>query len=235
MSGINFSNIFVWIVNFIIVFYIGMEVIIGYKNGFFEKKIEFLIYFLIFIVSYLLREPLTLFLCNHLPFFRFDGLFRGVSSLNILVYDTISFLLIFTILSIIACVILRITNLTDKIVSLIHFFGLPNKILGALVGLIKSLIFLYFFVFLLFCFGNLLDYNMKDSFANKIIKTPILDNVFGNSVYSWIEITDNALDFEDTSDKNELDKNVCVILLKYNIISNDDLQLLVDNDKIYGS
>ena len=46
------------------------------------------------------------------------------------------------------------------------------------------------------------------------------------------EITSLALEYEDTKDKDEFNQKTIDILLKYKVITEDNLQILIDNGKI---
>lgn len=102
-----------------------------------------------FIGAYMLKSPLSVFMYTHLPFFKFEGLFKGVASLNIIVYEVMAFLITFIVLRIAIKVVARLLGLVERLLSFIFFIGVPSKILGALVGFVKSIIVLYFLLLFL--------------------------------------------------------------------------------------
>lgn len=75
-------------------------------------------------------------------------------------------------------------------------------------------------------------YQMKPSLADDIIELPVLKETFGDSLGSLNEITGLAKDYEDTKDKEEFNNKAITILLKYNVITKENLQILIDNGKI---
>lgn len=77
-----------------------------------------------------------------------------------------------------------------------------------------------------------MNVEIKESLADDIISIPVLKNVFGNALSSFEEITSIARDYEDTKDKTEFNDKAIDILLKYNVITKDNLQILIDNGKI---
>lgn len=233
MSNImNFDSPASLIVNIVLIIFIVAEVYDGFKKGFLESSINLLGNIAALIGAYLLKNPVSVFMYTHLPFFKFSGLFKGVSSLNIIVYEIIAFILVYIILIVIIKIIAKLTGLVEKLLSIIFFFGIPNKILGALVGFIKAIVILYFAIFL-FKFGcNFLNIGVEASLADTIVEIPILKNTFGSTLSSLDEITELAREFDNTKDKTEFNNDAIDILLKYNIISKENLDILINNGKI---
>lgn len=233
MSNImNFDSPASLIVNIVLIIFIVAEVYDGFKKGFLESSINLLGNIAALIGAYLLKNPVSVFMYTHLPFFKFSGLFKGVSSLNIIVYEIIAFILVYIILIVIIKIIAKLTGLVEKLLSIIFFFGIPNKILGALVGFIKAIVILYFAIFF-FKFGcNFLNIGVEASLADTIVEIPILKNTFGSTLSSLDEITELAREFDNTKDKTEFNNDAIDILLKYNIISKENLDILINNGKI---
>ena len=232
LFSLNFNDQVVAIVNIVIILYILLEIIAGYKKGFLESSIRFLGFILAIIGAYILKNPLSVLMYTHLPFFKLGGLFKGVSALNIIIYELIAFILVFIVLMVVIKIIAKLTGLVDRLLSLIFMLGIPGKILGAIVGFIKALVILYFVLFF-FRFGcNLFGYRMKDSLATDIGSLPVLNQAFGDTLNSLDEITSLALEYEDTKDKDEFNQKTIDILLKYKVITEDNLQILIDNGKI---
>lgn len=232
LFNLNLTDWKVLLVDAIIIFIIATETYSGYKKGFLESSIKLLGFIGAFIGAYILKSPLSVFMYTHLPFFKFDGLFKGVSSLNIIVYEVLAFIVTFIVLRVAIKVVARLLGLVERLLSFIFFIGVPSKILGALVGFIKSIIILYFASFVLKFGCNFMNIEIKESLADDIISIPVLKNVFGDTLSSFDEITSIAKDYEDTKDKTEFNDKAIDILLKYNVITKENLQILIDNDKI---
>lgn len=229
---VNFSDWKVILIDIIIILIVALETYSGYKKGFLESSIKLLGFIGAFVGAYILKSPLSILMYTHLPFFKFDGLFRGMSSLNIVIYEIIAFIVTFILLRIIIKLVAKVLGLVERLLSFIFFIGVPSKILGALVGFVKSIIILYFAIFV-FKFGcNFMNISVGESLADDIVNIPVLKNVFGNVLNSVDEITAMAREYEDTKDKDEFNNKAMDILLKYNVISKDNLQILIDNGKI---
>lgn len=232
LFNLNFSDPKVAIVNIVILLIIISETYSGFKKGFLESTIKLIGFVAAIVGAYLLKNPLSIFMYTHLPFFKFGGLFKGVSSLNIMVYELIAFVLVFIVLRLAINIIAKITGMVERLLSVIFFIGIPSKILGALVGFCKSIIILYFAIFVFKFCCNFMNFEVKESLADDIVNIPVLKNVFGDSLSSLDEITSIARDYEDTKNKEEFNEKAINILLKYNVITKENLQILIDNGKI---
>lgn len=232
LFNLDFLDPKVAIVNIVILLIIVSETYVGFKKGFLESTIRLVGIVAAIIGAYILKNPVSIFMYTHLPFFKFGGLFKGVSALNIIVYELIAFVLVFVVLRIVINIIAKITGMVERLLSLIFFIGIPSKILGALVGFGKSIIILYFAIFVFKFCCNFMNFEVKESLADDIVNVPVLKNVFGDTLNSLDEITTIAKDYEDTKNKEEFNNKVVDILLKYKVITNDNLQILIDNGKI---
>lgn len=226
-----------YIIDILIIVFIILCICSGYKKGFLESSISFCGFVLSLFVAYILKNKISVFLYTYLPFFNFYGLFKGVSILNIIIYEIIAFIGIFILLMIILKIINKITGLVSKLFSLIVLIGLPNKILGGFIGFVKSIVILYFVIFFLKIGFTFSGYSFDSSIADTIIDFPILKETFGDTLYSLDEIFNLAKEYEYTKDKKEFSDKSINILLKYNVITKDNLDILINDEKIiiYGN
>jgi len=232
LFNLDFSDPVVAIVDLVIILFLILEIYSGYKKGFLESSIRFLGYIAAIIGAYFLKNPVSVFMYTHLPFFKLGGLFKGVSILNIIIYEVIAFILVFVVLLIVLKIVAKLTGLVEKLLSFVFLLGIPGKILGALVGFIQGLVILYFVVFLFKIGANLFGYNMKPSLADDVLNIPVLANTFGDTMKSLDEITSLATQYENTKDKSEFNDYAITILLKYNVITKENLQILIDDGKV---
>jgi len=86
---VNFSDWKVILIDIIIILIVALETYSGYKKGFLESSIKLLGFIGAFVGAYILKSPLSILMYTHLPFFKFEGLFRGMSSLKIAKYKII--------------------------------------------------------------------------------------------------------------------------------------------------
>lgn len=232
LLNLSFTSPNVAIVNIVILLILVIGIIAGYKKGFLESSVRFLGLVAAVIGAYILKNPVSVFLYTYCPFFKLGGIFKGVTVINILIYELIAFLLVLTVLLVIIKIVCKITGLVDRLLSLILFFGLPNKILGAVVGFVEAVVILYFLIFA-FKFGtNLAGYEMEKSLADDILEVPILKNTFGPTVDALSDISNIAKDYDSINSKDEYNYEALDILLKYNIIVYENVETLIEKDKI---
>lgn len=232
LLNLGFNDPYVIVVNIIIILFLVSEIYNGYKNGFLESGVRLLGEIIAIIAAYILSKPLGVVLYDKLPFFKFGGLFEGVYALNIILYEVIAFFIVLVVLMIAVKVIVKATGLIQKLLSFIMLFGVPNKILGSLLGLVRGLIILYFAVFALKFGANLFGFTVKESLADDILNVPILKETFGNAVDSLNSISELAHEYKDVSNKDEFNDQAMDILLKYDIISEENLEILINSGKI---
>ena len=232
LDKLNLGNPVALIIAIVILAYIILGMYDGYKKGFFDYFIKLGGFIVIVVLAYFLKKPLSVFLYTHLPFFKLGGIFEGVSSLNIVIYELIAFIAVFIVLYIIYKVICLVTNVIDKLVNKIPLIGLPNKLLGLGLGFLRAILTLYFVVAVIKIGSNFFGYQMVPSAADYITKIPIVKKTFGATIDSLEEITKLAKEYENTQDKEEFDMKVLEILNKYALIDKENIDVLIDEGKI---
>ena len=75
------------LVDLIIIIVIALGAIVGFKNGIIKEGTKFIGFFAIVLISFLLKDTLTVALYENLPFFNFFGLIKGLDAINILFYQ----------------------------------------------------------------------------------------------------------------------------------------------------
>jgi len=112
------------IVDFIIITFIILGAIIGFKQGAIKTGVDFLGIGLIAIISFVFKDKLMVLLYEHLPFFDFFGLIKGITSVNILFYQILSFIIIFMALTFILKILIAITGIIEWILKMTIFLRL---------------------------------------------------------------------------------------------------------------
>ena len=232
LLSIDFTDLRVTIVNTVIIFFLLVGIYTGYKRGFLETGVRFAGMIFALLGAFLFKNPISVILYTYLPFFKFGGIFKGVSVLNILIYELIAFILVFSVLMIVIKLICKITGLVDRILSFLFLLELPNRILGAVIGFLESFILLFFVCFG-FKFGcKLFDFEVKESLADYVVKVPILNDIFGDTLDALSEISGIVKEYDGTNSKDEYNYMAMDILLKYDIITTSNASVLVESNKI---
>ena len=81
------------IFDIIVIIVIVSCMVAGFKRGFTRELVSAVGFFLVVVLSYYLKNPISVFLYEHLPFFKFGGIIKGVTALNIFLYEAFAFLI----------------------------------------------------------------------------------------------------------------------------------------------
>lgn len=222
------------IVDIIIIGVLISGIGLGFVRGFFKQTVMFLGTILSVILAFVFKNPLSLMMYKSLPFFKFGGLFSGLTSLNILLYEALAFIIALVIMSIVLAVIIKVTGVIEKLLKLTVVLAIPSKILGMIVGLIQSLVIVYISLFVASLPIINAPYLDDSKYANLIINyTPFLSSVTDGATNTYNEISEfideNKDNNIDTTTKN---KNIVEIMLKNDVVTTDNVKLLVDKGKL---
>ncbi len=201
----------------------------GFHNGFFKQSLILFGTIIIFVVSWYFKDYIADFLSFFLPFFKFGGL----TSLNIVLYQLMAFLLILAFLAAVLIVLIKITGIFEKVLKFTIVLGIPSKILGFFVGLLESYIIL--FVILFFLNQPAFSFNfMKDSSYSSFIihSSPILSDVVGDMNNSVKEIYKITKDYKGNKNAKKTNKKIIKSLLKYDVVDQKYLDKLEKKGKI---
>lgn len=235
LLSLSLTNPISLIVSIIIVIVLVADIVAGYKTGFLESGVKFLKTVIAMLIAYFVKAPLSEYMYVKFPFFEFDGIFKGVSAVSILLYELIAFFVVFILIIAILNFISNVLRLEQRILRLVSLIGVPNKIMGAVIGGLKSLVMLYFLLSILFVGSNIYGFDINGSLADYIVDAPILNNTFGNVLDSFEEIGVMAKEYENIQDKETLNNKSIDILLEYDIITKENLDILIDAGKVQYS
>ena len=222
------------IVDVLILLFLLSGIGAGFARGFLKQTVISIGTILVVILSFIFKNPLSLMMYKELPFFKFGGIFYGLTSLNILMYEILAFIIVAVILSIVLAVIVKITGLIEKLLKMTIILAIPSKILGMVVGFVQSFVIVYIVLFVLSLPVINLPY-LKDSKYTKIIlnNTPFLSSITSgiNDTYKEINtfLNDTINKNMDVETKNT---NMVEIMLQNNVTTTESIKLLVDKKKI---
>lgn len=221
------------LLDYIIIIVLILSALIGFKKGFISSVVSFVGTLLVIILAFYLKNPVSSFLYEHLPFFSLGGKFSGIGIVNILIYEAISYVITVVILSFILGIIVKISGIFNKLVHATVVLTLPSKILGAICGFIEGVVISFLLVFILSLISPVSSLYNDSTYASMILEsTPVLSNIVSDSYKSITEIYDIALKNENKSDKNEANQDGLKVLLKYEILSPTSAEKLIDNGKL---
>ena len=220
-------------INAIIVLALIFGGFIGWKHGFVKQVISVVGLFVVVIISYLLKNPISKVFYKFLPFIHYGGTFKNVSSINILIYEIIAFAIAFSILYTGFKILVGTTSIIKKVLNANRKLGTHSNILGALFGVIEAYLLLFIGLYIL----SLPLFNIKQlsesSMANSILdNTPVLSYVIDDKLTLYEEINELKLNYAQDDDHTELDRKLLKLLVDNKVISMDNVYELINQGKI---
>lgn len=210
----------------------------GFRKGLLRQAVDVVGSIIVLYLSFILMNPLGNLFLKWFPIFSLKVIDVKLESLSILLYQIIAFIIISVILYGILKLILNVTGLFAKIVSLNGVLAFPTKILGGILGLVTGYIAL-FIILLVFSFplsskfSAYRESKVKDYVIdNKIFMTSSVKKV-SKSVDEVYTLT-SKIDEDRNRIKNSKKYNADVmnIMLKNKIISIDTVDELIKDKKI---
>ncbi|MBQ3142762.1 MAG: CvpA family protein [Bacilli bacterium] len=214
----------------IIIFILG--ILNGFKNGAIKSIISLVGLVIVLVLAFELKNPVAQILYNNLPFLDF-GIFKGVAVFNILFYEIISFIIVYTLLMVFYRIILKVTGIFQKILDATVVLGLGSRILGIVIGFIETYIitFVVLFFFNQPFFDN--SYFKKSKLNNFILnKSVILTNLVETNITAMNELFELKEIYQNTANINEYNYRTLDILLKYNIVTVESVKTLQSKNKL---
>lgn len=221
----------------IIIIFILLCAIVGSQRGVIKEGVNVIGTILLILLSFTLMGPVSSLFYKFFPFFSFGLVGINLSALNILVYQIVSFAVVFFVLNIILNIILSITNIVDKLINLLVLVKPISALLGGIVGIISGYV-VAFIILLILSVPFSASKTFHDSKINNFIldKTPIFTPLTSdirnatNDIYNLtIKI---ANDTNSLNNVNIYNLEMLDIMLKYNIVSVETVDDLILQNKL---
>ena len=223
------------IIDIIIIVILLLGTALGLKRGFTKQLVCSLGTVLSIIFAFLLKNKISILLYSNLPFYKFGGVLKGVTVLNILLYELIAFILIFVLLSIAFKFLSFLTSVLEGVLTASLIFGIPSRILGAVLGFVEAFIFVFILLFIftlpIFQFNDYITKNSK--FADKILlNTPIVSSYTKDAINIANEFADLKDEYKKEENSMKFNQDTLRLFLKYKIVTVDSIETLVKKDKL---
>lgn len=216
------------IVDVIILLFLLLGAILGFKKGIIKSVVSFVGTILVVVLSFMFKNSLSVFLYTYFPFFNF-----GIAVLNILIYEAIAFLILFSVFSIILKIVIKISGIIETLLKFTIVLGIPSKILGAIFGFLEMYLFIFVTLFILAEFNIASNYILDSKLASMIIgKTPFISNTLDNSYQALKGVVDLNKEYLKNDNQDKLNQDGLDILLKYQVISVDNASKLINKNKL---
>lgn len=219
-------------VDAIILLVILLGGVIGFKEGVIKRLTSVIGLVVVVILSFILKNFVSVLFYENLPFFNLWGIFKGIQVVNIIFYEVLAFIIVSSVLMLVYRVLLMITGIVEKILKATIILSIPSKILGFFVGLIENYIWVYIVLFIL----TLPVFNINEIYDSKVAmfilkETPVLSKYTGKTVEIYQEIYD-VIDNKGNKSTEEVNKEALDVMLKYEIITVESADKLIEKNKI---
>lgn len=217
-----------------IVLILIMFILIGLKNGVIKQAVSLVGLIVMFIVAYKFKGMLGDFFCKIFPFDILPGEIGKLTSLNIIIYEMLSFVILLFLLFLIFEVVIGISSGLSKLVDATLILIIPSRILGAVVGFIEGYILLFILLLFLIIPTSSLTGFKDSSLAPKIVyHSPVLTE----ATKSFTKPTEEVMSLITSVNKKELtieeaNEKLLEIELNYDIVSKDTVEEIKDKLKI---
>ena len=219
------------IIDIILILVLVMGAIIGFKRGVIKSATMFIGAIIVIVLAYSLKNPVSKILYSFLPFFNFAGDFAGLTTLNIIIYEAIAFVLVYVLLMAVLQIIIKITRVFETILNFTIILGIPSKLLGAVFGFFEAYLFIFVAIFLLNQIPATNEIVTESTFASKIASSsPILSDITSSYYDAFEEII--RIKDQNKNDKEEYNRKCLDILLKYGIVDISSAEELINNGKL---
>ena len=221
------------IVDAIVILFLLLGAVLGFKKGAIRSLVGLVGTIAVVVIAYYLKNPVAELLYNFVPFFDFSGSWQGLVTLNILLYEGIAYVLVFVILYGILSLILKLTGIIEKVLTMTIILGIPSKIIGAILGFLEAVVFSFIILFVLLQFNGSHTWIKESSVAMSILdKTPLIGTMVSDTYDAILEISDLDEKYKDTNDLDAYNGEILSIMLKYHVITPESARKLIEDDKL---
>ena len=221
------------IIDAIVILFLLLGAVVGFKRGAIRSLVGLVGTIAVVVIAYYLKNPVADLLYNFVPFFEFSGNFEGLVTLNILLYEAIAYILVFMVLYSILSLILKLTGVIEKILTMTIILGIPSKIIGAVLGFIEAVVFSFIVLFVLLQFNGTSSLVKDSSMAMSILdKTPLIGSMVNETYDAILEIDALEEKYKDTNNKDAYNGEILSIMLRYHVVSKSTVKRLIDTEKL---
>ena len=221
------------ILDAVVILFLLLGAVLGFKKGAIRSLVGLVGTIAVVVIAYYLKNPVADLLYNFVPFFDFSGNWQGLVTLNILLYESIAYVLVFVILYGLLSLILRLTGIIEKFLTMTIILGIPSKIIGAVLGFLEAVVFSFIILFVLLQFNGSHTFIKESTVAMSILdKTPLIGAMVNDTYDAIVEISDLQDKYKDSASKDEYNAEILGIMLRYHVVTPDTTRKLIDNGKL---
>ena len=220
------------LIDAIIILIILLGGIIGFKEGAIKKATSTIGLVLIVIISFILKNKISVYFYENLPFIKLWGVFKGIQVLNVIFYEMLAFLVIASVLTIVYRVLLGLTGLIEKFLKATVILSIPSKIIGFFIGLVEYYIWVYIVLFIL----TLPVINLREIYTSNMAthileKTPVLSQYTRKTLEIYDNIYNIVENRKEQTDE-QINEEALDAMIKYDIVTVESAEKLIKQNKV---
>ena len=207
--------------------------VLGFKRGFTKSLISTVGFIVAVVLAFLFKNGLASSFYDNLPFFNFDGLFKGMTVLNIVLYELIAFLVLLALFSVLLRFLIFISSVFEKLLAATVILSIPSKIAGAVVGLVGNYVLVFIILYIVSLPIISWDIVEESKYKDAILtNTPILNNFSKTATDVMNEFTALKDKYETSTSVDEFNLETLDLFLKYKVTTASSVDKLVSKGKI---
>lgn len=223
------------IVDVIVVLLILMGAIVGMKRGVIKQSVITIGMIFVVILSFVLKNPVSLLMYKYMPFISFKGILENLSVLNILLYEIIAFSIVFGILSAILIILIKVSSIIEKLLKITVVLAIPSKILGFILGAIEYYLIIFVLLFILsqptFKIDEL-DFINESKLKPIILKnTPVISDLTKKTVDTFYDVNNLIKNRNNISDE-EFNCSAINKMIENKFLDEESLEYLYSKGKL---
>ncbi len=221
------------IVDSVLILFLLAGAVLGFKKGAIRSLVALVGLIALVVISYYLKNPVAEIFFKYAPFVNFKGSWDGLQTMNILLYEGIAYILVFTVLSSILSLIVKISGIMERVLAATIILGIPSKIIGAVLGFLEAIVLSFIILFVLLQFNTTSEMVSESSLANSIVdKTPIIGTMVNNTYQAIQDINALKDKYAKNMNKDAYNGEILSIMLEYEVITTDSTQKLINDKKL---
>ena len=221
------------IIDIIVIIGIAFCAYLGMKKGFVKSLVSFVGIVVVFILAFFMKNPIADWLCLNLPFFNFTGSLKGATILNVIFYQVVAFIIMFSLLMAAYHVIVKISGIVERLLRTSFLLAVPTKIGGLIVGILEGVVISLIAIVILSLPVLKLGWVEDSAIRNYLYNvSPVIGNITGSMNTSVDEILELKEKFNNKENKEEFNLSSLEIMLKHKAMKVSLAEKLVNSGKL---
>lgn len=171
------------VIDYGIIFIIVISALLGMRSGVIKGFVSLVMVLMSTILAYQFKDILANYLIDIMPFYNFAGLYENITSISVLFFNGVSFMILFIIIYSVLNIALVIAGFIDKLINMTVVLALPNKLLGAGVGFIQGTLISFVSVLILAQMPHTHIYVIESTYGYQLLnKMPVVNVIASDSI-----------------------------------------------------